>query len=219
MNVNQLQAAEQSPHRKVINDWKISKKRHASYYGKIVVVPCPGDARVIKGKPSWMECAENEWFRTSPVRDWNRNSFDELVSVKTQSGHVYFMGTKYDRTKYKTQSAAPAVPIQDIATADPATAGQILTAMPDNVVVGHADKGGALQPSHSDPIQVPGASYSQPYEVASPFLQQMNVQGQANPFPQNLSKPLAKDESSLFEISPDQKMEFVVMPGGDQEVN
>lgn len=38
--------------KRILNDWKISTKCHAMYYGQVVVVPCPGDQKVIRGKPS-----------------------------------------------------------------------------------------------------------------------------------------------------------------------
>lgn len=81
--------------KRVLNEWKISKKCHALYYGQVVVVPCPGEQRVVRGKPSWMPASTDEWYRTSHVVKWNRNSTDELLSVETASKHTYFMGTKY----------------------------------------------------------------------------------------------------------------------------
>lgn len=81
--------------KRVLNEWKISKKCHALYYGQVVVVPCPGEQRVVRGKPSWMPASTDEWYRTSHVVKWNRNSIDELLSVETASKHTYFMGTKY----------------------------------------------------------------------------------------------------------------------------
>lgn len=84
---------------RVINEWKVSKTCHAHYYGQIVDVPCPNDGRVIRGKPSWMAIADEQWFRTSPIVKWNRNSADELISVETNSHHTYHMGTKYSGKK------------------------------------------------------------------------------------------------------------------------
>lgn len=111
----------------VINDWKISKKRHAHYYGQVVTVPCSGDVRVIRGKPTWIPLEQSQWFRTSPITKWNRNSADELVSVETLSKHTYIMGTKY-----KKQAAAPLIVHTDPTPvpAQPTTIPAVIIAQP-----------------------------------------------------------------------------------------
>jgi len=117
--------------KKIINEWKISKKCHALYYGKVVDVPCPGEARVIRGKPSWMAVGAEQWYRTSPVVKWNRNSADELLSVETASRHTYWMGTKYAKpaapapvlAQAPTAVQPPAV-VQPTVLAQPPTADQ-----------------------------------------------------------------------------------------------
>jgi hypothetical protein len=98
--------------KKIINEWKISKKCHALYYGKVVDVPCPGEARVIRGKPSWMPVSAEQWYRTSPVVKWNRGPTDELLSVETASRHTYWMGTKYAKPAGPAQPQQAAVVIQ-----------------------------------------------------------------------------------------------------------
>lgn len=117
----------------ILNDWKISKKQHALYYGQVVTVPCQGDIRVIRGKPNWMNITDSQWFRTSPIVKWNRNSSDELVSVETKSKHVYIMGTKYKKlavplevqvvTAPQTATVTPQAPVaivnKEVATVQP----------------------------------------------------------------------------------------------------
>jgi hypothetical protein len=100
--------------KRVLNDWKISKKCHALYYGQIVVVPCPGEQRVVRGKPSWIPSSEDEWYRTSHITKFNRNSADELLSVETASKHIYHMGTKYAGKPIKAEPTQPAVAIPEV---------------------------------------------------------------------------------------------------------
>lgn len=110
--------------KRVLNDWKISKKCHALYYGQIVVVPCPGEQRVVRGKPSWIPASEDEWYRTSHITKFNRNSADELMSVETASKHIYHMGTKYAGKPIKNEPTQPVVSMPEVKPADPPAAAQ-----------------------------------------------------------------------------------------------